>query len=33
MVIPELHNWLEERALMHDLVRQHLTRAQARMKR
>jgi hypothetical protein len=33
MAIPELHNWLEERVLMHDLVHQHLTRAQACMKR
>lgn len=32
MAIPELHNWLEERVLMHDFVHQHLTRAQACMK-
>jgi hypothetical protein len=31
--ILELHTWLEERSLMHDLVRQHLLRSQACMKR
>lgn len=33
VLVLELHSWLEERALMHDLVRQHLLHAQARMKR
>jgi hypothetical protein len=31
-VVPELSDWLEERALMHSLIKQHLLRAQARMK-
>jgi len=31
--VPELSKWLEERAIMQDLIRQHLLRAQARMKR
>jgi hypothetical protein len=31
--IPELSRWLEERELMQQLVRQHLLRAQLRMKR
>jgi hypothetical protein len=31
--IPELHTWLEDRDLMHSLVKQHLARAQSRMKR
>ena len=31
--LPELSRWLEERELMHQLVQQHLLRAQARMKR
>jgi len=30
---PELQTWLEEHAVMHDLVHQHLLRAQSRMKR
>jgi hypothetical protein len=31
--IPELHKWLEDRELMHSLIKQHLSRAQERMKR
>jgi hypothetical protein len=31
--VPDLNEWLSERSLMQDLVRQHLLRAQARMKR
>lgn len=31
-VAPELSSWLQERALMHDLIKQHLLRAQDRMK-
>jgi hypothetical protein len=31
--VPELSQWLEERSVMHELVKQHLLRAQARMKR
>lgn len=31
--LPELDNWLTERAVMQDLVHQHLLRAQSRMKR
>lgn len=31
--VPELQEWLEDRELMQSLVRQHLLRAQARMKR
>ena len=30
--VPDLNEWLSERSLMQDLVRQHLLRAQARMK-
>jgi hypothetical protein len=30
--VPELSDWLEQRALMHSLIKQHLLRAQARMK-
>ena len=30
--LPEISRWLEERELMHQLVRQHLLRAQTRMK-
>jgi transposase InsO family protein len=30
--VPELSDWLEERALMHSLIKQHLLRSQARMK-
>lgn len=32
-VVPDLNEWLSERSLMQDLIRQHLLRAQARMKR
>jgi hypothetical protein len=31
--VPELSQWLEERAVMHELVKRHLLHAQARMKR
>jgi hypothetical protein len=31
--VPELHSWLSNRALMQDVIRQHLLRAQDRMKR
>jgi hypothetical protein len=31
--VPDLHQWLEERELMQDLVRLHLQRAQERMRR
>jgi hypothetical protein len=31
--VPDLNAWLSERSLMQDLVRQHLLRAQVRMKR
>ena len=31
--VPQLDDWLSERALIEDLVRQHLNRAQQRMKR
>jgi len=31
--VPDLHQWLEERELMQDLVRLHLQRAQDRMRR
>lgn len=31
--VPDLNEWLSERSLMQDLVRQHLLRAQARMKK
>jgi hypothetical protein len=31
--VPELSEWLQERELMQQLVRQHLLRAQERMKR
>lgn len=31
--VPELSKWLEEHAVMHELVKQHLLRAQSRMKR
>lgn len=31
--VPALHDWLSERALMHDLVKQHLLRAHVHMKR
>jgi hypothetical protein len=31
--VPQLDDWLSERALMQDLVRHHLNRAQQRMKR
>lgn len=33
VAVPDLQSWLEERSLMHDLIRQHLLRAQSRMKR
>jgi hypothetical protein len=32
-LVPDLHQWLEERELMQDLVRLHLQRAQDRMRR
>jgi transposase InsO family protein len=32
-VVPDLNEWLSERALMQDLVHQHLLRAQARIKK
>ena len=31
--VPELHKWMADRELMHTVVKQHLLRAQARMKR
>ena len=31
--VPELHKWMADRELMHNVVKQHLLRAQARMKR
>ena len=31
--VPELHKWMDDRELMHNVVKQHLLRAQARMKR
>ncbi|CAD6217555.1 unnamed protein product [Miscanthus lutarioriparius] len=31
--MPELHKWMADRELMHTVVKQHLLRAQARMKR
>lgn len=31
--VPDLHHWLEERTLMHNLVQLHLQRAQDRMQR
>jgi hypothetical protein len=30
--VPELHKWLEDWELMHSLIKQHLSRAQERMK-
>ena len=32
-LVPTLHQWLEDHELMHNLVKQHLARAQSRMKR
>jgi hypothetical protein len=31
--VPNLQKWLEERELMHSLIRQHLQRAEERMRR
>ena len=31
--VPELHKWMADRELIHNVVKQHLLRAQARMKR